>query len=311
MRIAYDGNPLVGERFGIGHYTDQLIRAMARIDADTRCVVVCPWPVNPFRPLAPLSFPQPNVEVPSPPFPTRLRRRVRELVGAPASLEALIGAVDVFHATNFLLTHPVERAKRVVTFHDLTVMLFPQWHPEKRLREMRAGLPVAAAAADRIITVSHVTKSDVVKHLAVDPDRVDVVPLAVDTSFHPRTRAEVDAALAQLGLAYGEYLLFLGTLEPRKNLGRLLDAAIMAGPDIGPLVLAGADGWGTDELRPRIADLARQGRVRPLGYVAPELRPLLLSGARLFTYPSLYEGFGLPPLEAMACGTPVITSNVS
>ena len=311
MRIAYDGNPLVGERFGIGHYTDQLIRAMARIDADTRCVVVCPWPVNHFRPLAPLSFAQPNVEVPSPPFPTRLRRRVRELVGAPASLEALIGAVDVFHATNFLLTHPVERAKRVVTFHDLTVMLFPQWHPEKRLREMRAGLPVAAAAADRIITVSHVTKSDVVKHLAVDPDRVDVVPLAVDTSFHPRTRAEVDAALAQLGLAYGEYLLFLGTLEPRKNLGRLLDAAIMAGPDVGPLVLAGADGWGTDELRPRIADLARQGRVRPLGYVAPELRPLLLSGARLFTYPSLYEGFGLPPLEAMACGTPVITSNVS
>jgi alpha-1,3-rhamnosyl/mannosyltransferase len=223
----------------------------------------------------------------------------------------LVGPVDVFHATNFLLVHPVERAKRVVTFHDLTAMLFPQWHPAKRLREMRVGLPVSAALADRIIAVSRATKDDVVRHLAVDPERVAVVPLAVDASFRPLAAADVDAALAPLGLVRGTYLLFLGTLEPRKNLPRLLDAAVRAGAEVGPLVLAGADGWGTDELRPRIAELARQGRVRPLGYVAETLRPFLLSGARVFVYPSLYEGFGLPPLEAMACGTPVITSNVS
>jgi alpha-1,3-rhamnosyl/mannosyltransferase len=176
---------------------------------------------------------------------------------------------------------------------------------------MRVGLPVSAAVADRIIAVSHATKDDVVKHLGVDPERVAVVPLAVDASFRPLPRADVDAALAPLGLAHGGYLLFLGTREPRKNLGRLLDAVIRAGADVGPLVLAGADGWGTDELRPRIAELARQGRVRPLGYVPEALRPPLLSGARVFVYPSLYEGFGLPPLEAMASGTPVITSNVS
>jgi alpha-1,3-rhamnosyl/mannosyltransferase len=121
----------------------------------------------------------------------------------------------------------------------------------------------------------------------------------------------VDAALAPLGLVYGAYVLFLGTLEPRKNIGRLLEAAMKAGADVGPLVLAGVDGWGNDELRPRIADLARQGRVRPLGYVPETLRPTLLGGARAFIYPSLYEGFGLPPLEAMACGTPVVTSDVS
>ncbi len=311
MRIAYDGVPLVGHRFGIGHYTDQLIRAVARADPHTRSVVVGPWPVNPLRPVPALSFGAANVDVPRPALPGRLRRRLREVLGMPATLEALVGPVDVFHATNFLLTHPVERAKRVVTFHDLTVLLFPQWHPARRLREMRVGLPVSAAVADRIIAVSQATKDDVVKHLAVDPARVTVVPLAVDDSFRPLPRPEIEAALAPLGLVPGGYWLFLGTREPRKNLGRLLDAVIAAGDEVGPLVLAGADGWGTDDLRPRIAGLARQGRVRSLGYVPAALRPPLLCGARVFVYPSLYEGFGLPPLEAMACGTPVVTSNVS
>ena len=311
MRIAYDGVPLVGDRFGIGHYTNHLIRAVARVDPDTRVVVVGPWPVNPLRPVSPLSFGEPNVEVPRPALPTRVLRRLREMLGAPATLEALVGPVDVFHATNFLFTHPVEGAKRVVTFHDLTVLLFPQWHPAKRLREMRVGLPVSAAVADRIIAVSQATKDDVVKHLGIPPSRVAVVPLAVDASFRPLPRADVARALAPLGLVPGGYLLFLGTREPRKNLGRLLDAVVAAGAEVGPLVLAGADGWGTDDLRPRIATLARQSRVRPLGYVPEALRPPLLCGARVFVYPSLYEGFGLPPLEAMACGTPVITSNVS
>lgn len=311
MRIAYDGVPLVGTRFGIGHYTDHLIRAVARADRDARCVVVCPWPVNPFRPLPPLSFGDANVEVPQPGLRARLRRRVREKLGVRPPLETLVGPVDVFHATNYLLTHPVRWAKRVVSIHDLTVVLAPQWHPADRLHTMRAGLRSSAQAADRIIAVSRATKKDIVEHLGVSPDRVAVVPLAVDPSFRPRPRAEVEAALAPLGLAYGRYLLFLGTLEPRKNLDRLLDATVRAGADVSPLVLAGADGWGNTELRPRLAEYARQGRVRVLGYVNDTLRPLLIGGARVFVYPSLYEGFGLPPLEAMACGAPVVTSNTS
>ena len=311
MRIAYDGVPLVGERFGIGHYTDHLIRAVARADRDVRCVVVCPWPVNPFRPLAPIAFGDPNIDVPQPGLPARLRRRVRDKLGVQAPLETLIGPIDVFHATNYLLTHPVRRAKRVVSIHDLTVILSPVWHPAKRLSEMRAGLRASAHAADRIIAVSQNTKNDIVEHLAVDPARVAVVPLAVDPSFRPLPCAEVDAALAPLGLTHGTYLLFLGTLEPRKNLGRLLDAVGKLGNDVGPLVLAGADGWGNDELRPRIAEVAQRRRVHVLGYVPEPLRAPLLCGARTFLYPSLYEGFGWPPLEAMACGTPVVTSNVS
>jgi alpha-1,3-rhamnosyl/mannosyltransferase len=311
VRIAFDGIPLLGERFGIGHYTAHLIGAVARADPRARCVVVCPWPVNPFRPCAPIRFVEPNVEVPQPGLPRRLHRRVREKLGVEAPLEALIGRVDVFHATNFLFPHRLRGARRVVSIHDLTVLLSPTWHPAERVREMSAGLRASAQAADRIIADSQNTKNDIVTHLAVEPSRVAVVPLAVGPAFRPLPPEEVDAALAPLGLAHGRYLLFLGTLEPRKNLGRLLDAVTLLEADIGPLVLAGADGWGTDELRPRIAALARSGRVRSLGYVPESLRTPLLAGARAFVYPSLYEGFGWPPLEAMACGAPVITSNVS
>ena len=311
MRIAIDGHPLLGMRFGIGHYTDQLIRALARADDHPRCVVVLPRSINPFRAPPALSFGGPNVELVVPGWWSGLIGRARRRLGIQAPLEALVGPVDVFHATNYLLTHPVQRAKRVVSIHDLTLILFPEWHPAKRLRHMCAGLRASAEVADRIIAVSRSTKDDIVRHLAVDPERVAVVPEGVDPSCRPLPRAEVEAALAPLGLVYGGYLLFLGTVEPRKNIGRLLDAVMKAGADVGPLVLAGADGWGNDELRPRIAELARRGRVRPLGYVPEALRPTLLGGARAFLYPSLYEGFGLPPLEAMACGTPVVTSDVS
>lgn len=311
MRIAYDGVPLVGRRSGIGYYTEHLIRAVVRADRHARCVVVGPWPIKSPHRFPLLSCADPSIELPRPGLGMRLYRRLRDELALPAPLEALIGPVDVFHGTNFLLSHPVRRAKRVVSIHDLTVTLFPQWHPSARLEQMRAGLRRSAAAADRIIAVSQHTKHDIVEHLAVDPDRVAVVPLAVDPAFQPRPRDELDKALAPLGLVPGGYLLFLGTIEPRKNVGRLLDAVIGTGSDVGPLVIAGDLGWGNDALSPRLADLARGGRIRLLGYVQDDLRVRLVCGARALVYPSLYEGFGLPPLEAMACGTPVITSDVS
>ena len=176
---------------------------------------------------------------------------------------------------------------------------------------MGPALAPAASRADRIITPSHHTREDVLKLLPVEPERVVVVPEGVDLIFKPQPEAEVAERLAPLGLRAGEYLLFLGTIEPRKNLGRLLEAVEAAGATVGLLVLAGGQGWNNAAIRSAIARLTRAGRVRALGYVPDDLRAPLLAGARDFVYPSLYEGFGLPPLEAMACGTPVLTSNVS
>lgn len=311
MRIAYDGMPLLGERFGIGHYTDELIRAVARAERDVRCVVVCPWPVKLFRPVTPVTFDDPHIEVPRASYAVRLGRRLWHKLGGRTPLEALVGDVDVFHATNYLITHPLRRARCVVSIHDLTVLLMPEWHPAERVRVMHAGLRASAERADRIIADSEATKADIVKHLGVEPGRVAVVPLGVGPAFRPLGDAEVDAALAPHGLTRDDYLLFLGTLEPRKNLPRLLDALTSLPERVGPLVLAGAPGWGTEELQPRLDALTRRGRIRPLGYVPPSLRVPLLTGARMLVFPSLYEGFGWPPLEAMACGTPVVTSNVS
>jgi alpha-1,3-rhamnosyl/mannosyltransferase len=151
----------------------------------------------------------------------------------------------------------------------------------------------------------------VLKLLPVDPARVTVVPEGVAADFTPGAAAGAPARLAPLGLRAGEYLLFLGTIEPRKNLRRVLQALELAGRDVGPLVVAGGGGWNNEPTVKELARLERAGRVKRLGYVSGDCRPLLVAGARALVYPSLYEGFGLPPLEAMACGTPVLTSNVS
>ena len=216
---------------------------------------------------------------------------------------------DLFHATNHMFPFRLHRVPTVLSIFDVTILMFPEWHPASRLAMIGSALAPAASRAARIVTPSHHTRNDLLKLLSLDPERVVVVPGGVDPIFTPGPEAETAARLAPLGLRPGDYLLFLGTIEPRKNLARLLEAAESA--EIGVLVLAGGRGWHNAAIRQAMARLARAGRVRDLGYVPDDLRRPLLAGARAFVFPSLYEGFGLPPLEAMACGTPVLTSNVS
>jgi alpha-1,3-rhamnosyl/mannosyltransferase len=259
-----------------------------------------------------LGFTEPNVELIVPGWWTTARARLQRRLGRDAELSyGIEPPCDVFHATNNIFPYRVRAARRVLTIHDLTLLLFPEWHPAERLARMVPALEPAVTRASHIITPSRSTRDDVLKLLPVDPERVSVIPEGVAPIFTPRPAAEVAARLAPLGLRAGGYLLFMGTIEPRKNLLRLLRAIELTPATIGPLVLAGGHGWNNAAIRATADRLARGGRVRSLGYVPDELRPILLSGARAFVYPSLYEGFGLPPLEAMACGTPVLTSNVS
>jgi alpha-1,3-rhamnosyl/mannosyltransferase len=315
MRIAIDGHPLIPPRAGIGQYTYHLIRALARLEPAHQYIVMYPRLTRTLRTREEPVFAEKCVRVVSEGrlrfLLFRARRKLRRKLGLTPAVERSLGPYDVYHATNYVFTHSVKRARRVVTIHDLTLMLFPEWHPRARVSSMASEIARSLEIADHVLADSASTRDDIAKHFSIRSERISVVPLAADESFKPLPSAEVQRVLADWGLVPDGYLLFMGTIEPRKNLLRLLQAAELAGNRAGPLVLAGADGWGSDEVARRIQSLRRAGRLTYLGYVPDEARPALINGARGFVYPSLYEGFGLPVLEAMACGVPVLASNVS
>ncbi|MDP9368698.1 MAG: glycosyltransferase family 4 protein [Chloroflexota bacterium] len=199
----------------------------------------------------------------------------------------------------------------VVTVHDLAYLRLPDRLPAGRRRYFSALTRASARRAARVLAVSESTKRDVVELLEVPEDRVAVTPLAADAGFRPVTGEALDAFLGEQRIVR-PFVLSVGTLEPRKNLPALLRAFGRIAPEVPhDLVLAGPEGWMTDEIHETRRRLGLGDRVRFTGYVETAMLPAWYSAADLFVYPSLYEGFGLPPLEAMACGTPVVTSDVS
>jgi len=202
----------------------------------------------------------------------------------------------------------------VVTLHDLSFYRHPElFRPGRRFYQQELTRRTAARAA-RVIAVSQSTRADAIEILGLAEDKVVVIPNGVGEAMRP---AEAPSAVAALRRRHGlpePMILYLGTLEPRKNLPRLLEAYALLRRRPGVrhrLVLAGGRGWYYDEIRAAVERLGLRDEVLFPGYVPEEDKPLWYSAADLFVYPSLYEGFGLPPLEAMACGTPVVVSNTS
>jgi glycosyltransferase involved in cell wall biosynthesis len=195
---------------------------------------------------------------------------------------------------------------QVVTVHDLTLLTHPEWHEASKVRYFGWAMRRAVAAATRVLCVSATTAADLAERLDVPADRIDVTPLGTD--LRPAVEEQVAELRRRLGLD-GPYLLGLGTVEPRKDLPTLVRAfAALAGDLPHRLVLAGLAGWGTGELETAVAASGAADRILVAGYVPEDDKAALLSGADVFAYPSRYEGFGLPVLEAMACGTPVVTT---
>jgi glycosyltransferase involved in cell wall biosynthesis len=221
--------------------------------------------------------------------------------------------LDVLHCPLNVL--PIaSRVPVVLTIHDLTFMRYPdRFHPTKQ-RYLATFTRYAARHASRIITDSAATRTDVIDAFRVNPDRVEVVYPGVDSDFRPHdSGGEAHTAFrTQMGLP-GRYVLYLGTLEPRKNVDRLIRAFAQLIRDGLPhsLVLAGGRGWDYAAIDRAIVDEGISDRVIIAGYVRRQDQPLWYSAAELFVYPSQYEGFGLPVLEALSCGTPVVTSNSS
>ena len=226
---------------------------------------------------------------------------------------ALKGLEDhVFHGPNYYL--PPFAGRSVVTVHDLSHYVWAQGHPPDRVRYLQAEMESSLKRATAIITDTEYTRQEVARYFGWPLSRIYAVHLASGPEFRPRPDHALAPALQAFGLESGGYCLFTGTVEPRKNLASLLEAYSRLPARMRaqwPLVVAGYRGWESDVLHKAIQEAQGQGWLRYLGFVPQQTLPLLMAGARLFAYPSHYEGFGLPVLEAMASGVPVVCSNAS
>lgn len=303
MRIAFDGTTLRPGRTGVGYYTEHLLHHLASEGLDDDLVIVSNRPVDTTRPLPPRA----RVEV----SPWRLPRMVWMQLLAPRMLRRL--RADVVHFTNGMLplASPVPT---VVTIHDMSLTMYPRYHPPRRVLLNRPLVDLAARRADAIIAVSESAKRDIVGLYRLDPERVHVIHEAAAPSFRPVTdRRVLDRVRCQYGLAE-RFILYVGTIEPRKNLPLLIESFARRrkrGDLPHQLVCAGPYGWLSADVNQLIGRLQVGDAVRFTGYVPFADLPAIYSLAEMFVFPSLYEGFGLPVIEAMACGTPVITGRVA
>ncbi|KAF1064364.1 MULTISPECIES: glycosyltransferase family 4 protein [Burkholderia] len=218
----------------------------------------------------------------------------------------------VYHETNFIASR--YRGPTVVTIHDLSHRPHPEFHPRTAVRYLDEGLPRTLEQASRVIAVSRYTKQAIHEQFGLPDHKVVAIHLGVEPSFRPYDASECAPVLARYGLRRRGFVLSVCTLQPRKNLLRLVEAfgRLPAGlREAFPLVLIGADGWMNSALTQVMAPLARAGQVIAPGYVSRHELVRLFASAAVFAYPSLYEGFGLPVLEAMASGVPVLTSNLT
>ena len=217
--------------------------------------------------------------------------------------------VDLVHA--MALVGPVaSRRPLVVTIHDLSFLAFPQNFQRLKRLYLQVFTRLSVQRARRVIAISENTKRDVVQQYGISPAKVDMIHYGLDSIFRVQAPEEVAGFRARQGLP-PHFILFVGTLEPRKNIVRLVEAYARMPKGRPPLVLVGGKGWLYDEIYARVEALDLVDEVHFVGYVPATELPQWYNAADLFVYPSLYEGFGLPPLEAMACGTPVVTSGIS
>lgn len=240
-------------------------------------------------------------------FPGRgIKRYYRRALARRALRSSLV------HGPNFFL--PPAADVGVITVHDLSVLRFPETHPVERVRDFERRLRHSVERATHIITDTETVRQEVVAEFGLSPSRVTAIPLGIGDAFRPLTPDELVAALRPLGLTPRGYGLCVATLEPRKRIGELVAAwgALPAAlRSQYPLVIAGGKGWQNADLHDQIANAESEGWLRHLGFVDEAHLPALYAGSALFAYPSTYEGFGLPPLEAMACGVPVLVANRS
>lgn len=308
MLIGIDGIPLRDIKTGVGHYTFELARSLALASPTDQLEIISPFPFLPVNQSehAQQALP-PNLRA------TQVKVNMLErnwwTVGLPRYIKRR--SLALFHGTNYDI--PLwKRCPTVLTIHDLSPFLYPETHEARHVRRSRRRLPLMARIATQIVTPSESVRHEVVEHLHVPREKVTAVPAAARSVFRPLPPEQTVETRKRLGVE-DEFLLFVGTIEPRKNLIVLLSAyrELLRATELRPqLVIVGKKGWLADEFFGRLRESGLAERVRFTGYLSDNDLCALYSSCRSFIYPSIYEGFGLPPLEAMACGAPVIASRI-
>lgn len=324
MRVVVNQQAALGLKTGIGHYTTELLRCLrAQAGGDEIEAYPDGW-MRRLREAAARARPYLEARHPDPQpgqtiTPSRLgtwRRKAvgwlrlagREVVARHFRLVAAWRKYDLYHEPNFIPL-PCD-CPAVATLHDLSVLLHPEWHPADRVRHYDRHFRRGLSRCTHFLTVSEFTRQEVIRLLGIAPERVTRAYNGIRPGMAPVPPETVATVLGQLGLP-PRYLLCLGTIEPRKNVEMLLRAYCTLPRRLReewPLLLVGSWGWNTAAVADYYHAEARHRGARHVGYVADEHLPALYSGARALLFPSLYEGFGLPPVEMLACGGAVLAS---
>jgi glycosyltransferase involved in cell wall biosynthesis len=303
MRIGFDATAIPARRAGAGNYIYHLIHALWEIDRQNEYFVFAQEKQKDDFPAA-----NSNFQIISTACESRPARLAWEQTTLPRLVRQL--KLDVLHSPHYTMPLAVH-CKSVVTFHDMTFFLLPGLHKPAQRFFFRYMIKWSAHRATKIITVSDSTRRDTIRCLHVPPEKLTTIPLAANQEFQPLPKAVVEQFCARHGLTPGQYICFVGVLEPRKGVPVLIRAFKEIAndhPDV-TLVIAGRKGWMYDEIFQESSAISQ--RIRLMGYMNESDLIHLINGARVFVYPSLYEGFGLPVLEGMQCGVPVITTDIS
>lgn len=307
MNIFLDSQPLLGTQSGIGRYVKSLL-SIYQNDDDIN-ILLCFN--NFFNKKIFSSF---GSKYLNQAYPYKIIRRLlipNYLYEFPYD-QFKINKADIFHGTNFIY-FPTVNSRSVITIHDLAFLKYPETTSEKIYKHHSKWVPYSAHKCDHIIADSAQTKQDIIEMLNIPDSKVTTIPLAADDQFQVLDR-EIYVTTNALYHLPERYILFVGTLEPRKNLLGLLHSYILFRKNSSSsekLVIIGAKGWKYDPIFDFIRENNLESEVVFLGYVNDEHLPAIYNGSTIFVMPSLYEGFGIPILEAMGCGVPVIGSNVS
>lgn len=306
LRTYIDVSAAVHSRAGLGRYAESLACALAEQESD-RFALFYNEADHP-RALAGLRH-LPRRSVPLGYKPWRMAVWLGQLVGI--GFDRLLPDAELYHATEHLLM-PLRHIPTVLTVHDLIFKLFPQHHKRLNYWFLNAAVPLFVRRTDAIITISESTKRDLVRHYDTPAEKITVVYEAAASHFQPTSSFTVTQVRREYALPE-RFLLTVGTIEPRKNLSRLLEALVRLradDPDLH-LVVVGARGWLYESFFRRIDELGLADVVHFPGYVLDADLPAIYTAATVVVMGSVYEGFGLPVLEAMACGTPVVSSDAS